>query len=126
MQRLLATAEAHPLDGFQAARAALLRGQLAVVLGYGNDAPPLLLEAARQLETFDLELARGAYLTAYGAGYSAAHLGEAEVFLEICRSAENLHAAQGTAGVPSTSCSKASPGCTPTVALSRFPSSDAP
>ena len=96
MQRLLATAEAHPLDGFQAARAALLRGQLAVVLGYGNDAPPLLLEAARQLETFDLELARGAYLTAYGAGYSAAHLGEAEVFLEICRSAEKLHAAQGT------------------------------
>ena len=96
MQRLLATAEAHPLDEFQRARAALLRGHLAVVKGYGNDAPPLLLEAARQLETFDLELARGAYLTAYGAGYSAAHLGEASVFLEICRSAENLHAAQGT------------------------------
>jgi len=96
VQRLLATAEAHPLDGFQRARAALLRGQVAVVLGYGNDAPPLLLEAARQLESFDLELARGAYLTAYGAGISAAHLGDAGVFLEICRSAENLHAAHGT------------------------------
>ena len=95
-QRLLVTAEADPLDGFQRARAALLRGQLAVVLGYGNDAAPLLLEAARQLESFDLELARGAYLTAYGAAIAAAHLGDAGVFLEICRSAENLHAAQGT------------------------------
>jgi DNA-binding CsgD family transcriptional regulator len=93
---LLATAQAHPLDGFQRARAALLRGQVAVVLGYGNDAPPLLLEAARQLESFDLELARGAYLTAYGSGMSAAHLGDPGVFLEICRSAENLHAEQGT------------------------------
>ena len=98
VQRLLATAEAYPLDGFQRARAALLRGQVAVVLGYGNDAPPLLLDAARQLESFDLELARGAYLTAYGAGMSAAHLGDAGVFLEICRSAENFHAAQGTRG----------------------------
>jgi DNA-binding CsgD family transcriptional regulator len=96
VQRLLVTAEAHPLDGFQRARATLLRGQLAVVLGYGNDAAPLLLEAARQLESFDLELARGAYLTAYGAGMSAGHLGDAGVFLEICRSAESLHAAQGT------------------------------
>jgi hypothetical protein len=40
-----------------------------VVLGYGRDAPPpLLLLAARQLEPFDLELARDAYLTAYEAG----------------------------------------------------------
>jgi len=98
VQRLLATAELHPLDGFQSARAALLRGQVAVVLGYGSDAPPLLLEAARQLESFDLELARGAYLTAYSAGMSAAHLGDAGVFLEICRSAENLHATQGAQG----------------------------
>ena len=96
VERLLATAETHPLDGFQRARAALARGQVALVRGYGSDAPPLLLEAARQLESFDIELARGAYLTAYGAGMSAAHLGDAGVFLEICRSAENLHAAQGT------------------------------
>jgi DNA-binding CsgD family transcriptional regulator/tetratricopeptide (TPR) repeat protein len=96
VQRLLATAEAHPLDGFQRARAALLRGQVAVVLGYGKDAPPLLLDAARQLEAFDPDLARGAYLTAYGAGVAAGHLGDAGVFVEICRSAERFHAAQGT------------------------------
>ena len=45
-QRLVAMAESYPLDGFQAARAALLRGHVAVVLGYGNDAALLLLEAA--------------------------------------------------------------------------------
>jgi DNA-binding CsgD family transcriptional regulator len=96
VQRLLATAEAYPLDGFQRGRAALLRGQVAAVLGYGKDAPPLLLEAARQLESFDPEVARGAYLTAYGAGMAAAHLGDGGVFLEICRSAEKFHAARGT------------------------------
>ncbi len=98
VERLLADAETHPLDGFQRARAALLRGHVAVVRGYGNDAPPLLLDAARQLEPFDRELARGAYLTAYGAGMSAGHLGDTGVFLEICRSAEGFHAATGTEG----------------------------
>ena len=39
VQRLLAGAEAHPLDGLQSGRAALLRGQVAVVFGYGKDAP---------------------------------------------------------------------------------------
>jgi DNA-binding CsgD family transcriptional regulator len=90
VQRLLATAESNPLDGFQAARATLLRGHVAVVLGYGNDAALLLLAAARQLEAFDLELARGAYLTAYGSAMSAAHLGQAAVFLDICRAIEEL------------------------------------
>ena len=81
--------------GSSAARAALLRGHVAVVLGYGDDAAPLLLQAARQLEPFDLELARGAYLTAYGSALSAAHLGDAGVFLEICRAIEDLPPPQG-------------------------------
>lgn len=89
-QRLLAVVESHPLDGFQAARAALVRGHLALVLNYGKDAPLLLLEAATQLEAFDLELAREAYLTAYAAGMSAGHLGQAGVFLDICRAIERL------------------------------------
>jgi DNA-binding CsgD family transcriptional regulator len=89
-QRLLATLDLYELDGLQAARAALLRGHVAVVLGYGDDAPLLLLDAARQLATFDLELARAAYLTAYGSAMSAAHLGPAGVLLEICRAIEDL------------------------------------
>ena len=66
-----------------------------MVRGYGNDAASLLLNAARQLEAFDLELARGAYLTAYGSAFTAAHLGDAVVFLEICRAIEDLPPPQG-------------------------------
>jgi DNA-binding CsgD family transcriptional regulator len=90
VERLLANAEAYPLDGFQRARAALLRGHVAVVRGYGNDAPPLLLEAARQLEPFDLDLARGAYLTAYGSLMSAAHFAPPGTILALSRAAEAL------------------------------------
>ena len=84
-QRLLSETEAYKLDGLQAARAALLRGHVALVLNYGKDAPSLLLAAARQLEEFDLELAREAYLIAYGSAMSAAHLGQPGLFLDICR-----------------------------------------
>ena len=100
VERLVAMAEKqqHHLDGHQTARAALFRGQVAVVRGYGREAPPLLLEAARKLERFDVEVARGAYLTAYGAAMSAAHLGEPGVLLEICRSAERFHAANEAEG----------------------------
>jgi DNA-binding CsgD family transcriptional regulator len=81
--RLLATAEAGPLDGFQSARAALLRGHAALVSAYGNEAAPLLLDAARRLEPFDLSLARRAYMTAWSAAINANHLGGADVLLEI-------------------------------------------
>jgi DNA-binding CsgD family transcriptional regulator len=87
---LLATAEAYPLDGFQSAQAALLRGHVALASAYGNDAAPLLLQAARCLEPFDLELARRAYLTAWGAAITANHLGGAGVLLEICRAVRAL------------------------------------
>jgi DNA-binding CsgD family transcriptional regulator len=93
--QLAATAETGPLDGFQRARIDLLRGHAGIVMSYGNDAAPLLLQAARGLEPFDLELARGAYLTAYGSAVSAAHLGEAAVFLDICRAIEELPPPQG-------------------------------
>ena len=65
--RLLAAAEDGPLDEFQRARVDLLRAHVAFASGLGSDAPPLLLEAARRLEPFDLELARETYLTAWGA-----------------------------------------------------------
>ena len=98
-EQLVATAEAYPLDGFQRARAALLRGHVAVVRGYGNDAPPLLLAAASQLEPFDLDLARGAYLTAYGSAMSAAHLAPPGTLLALCRAAEALPALEKPGGL---------------------------
>jgi DNA-binding CsgD family transcriptional regulator/tetratricopeptide (TPR) repeat protein len=90
MARLLAMAEAGQLDGFQSARVALLRGHAALVAAYGNEAAWLLLDAARRLESFDLSLARRAYLTAWSAAINANHLGGADVILEICHSVRAL------------------------------------
>ncbi|HEY1518803.1 MAG TPA: AAA family ATPase [Solirubrobacteraceae bacterium] len=88
--RLLATAESGPLNGFQRARAALLRGHAALVSAYASDAPSLLLQAARDLEAFDVTLARRAYLTAWGAAVSANHLGRPGVLVEICSAVRAL------------------------------------
>jgi len=95
-ERLLATLEFSPLDAFEAARAALLRGHVATVLHYNDQAAQLLLDAARQLEAFDLELAREAYLTAYASAMTAAHLGRAGVFLDGCRAVAALPQPEGS------------------------------
>jgi hypothetical protein len=81
---LLATVEAGPLNKFQRARVDLLRGHVAFASGLRQDAPPLLLGAARRLEPFDLNLARETYLTAWGASIFAGPAG-GDVLLEICR-----------------------------------------
>jgi DNA-binding CsgD family transcriptional regulator len=64
---LLAAAEAEPLDDFQRARVDLVRGHIALASGRRSDAPMLLLQAARRLEPFDLDLAHETYLIAWGA-----------------------------------------------------------
>jgi DNA-binding CsgD family transcriptional regulator len=83
---LLATAETGALDEFQRARADLLRGHVAFASGQDSDAPGLLLEAARRLEPFDLELARETYLTAWGAAVFAG----GGVLMDISRAAQAL------------------------------------
>ena len=87
---LVATAEGGPLDDFQRARVLLLRGHVAFASGFGGDAPQALLNAARRLEPWDLELARETYLIAWGAANIAGkHRGE-DVRLEICRAVRSL------------------------------------
>ncbi|MFY9933290.1 MAG: LuxR C-terminal-related transcriptional regulator, partial [Streptosporangiaceae bacterium] len=71
---LLTTAGAGPLDGTGQARADLVRAQLAFVADRGSDAPPLLLRAARQLQSDDPVLARTTYLEAVHAALFAGHL----------------------------------------------------
>ena len=66
--RLLATAEAGPLDALQHAWAELLRGQIAFASSSGSDAPPLLLKAAKSFEALDVGLARQTYLEVLAAG----------------------------------------------------------
>jgi DNA-binding CsgD family transcriptional regulator/tetratricopeptide (TPR) repeat protein len=62
--RLLAAAQAGPLDDLQRAQADLLRGQVVFASGHSSQAPPLLLKAAQQFEQLDARLARETYLEA--------------------------------------------------------------
>ena len=72
--RLLAIAQAGPLDALEQARAQLLHAQVTFAMTRGRDAPPLLLEAARRLEPLDPTLARETYLEAFAAAFSADRL----------------------------------------------------
>ena len=74
---LLAAAEAGPLDELGRARAELLRAEVAFAQNRGNDAPPLLLRAARTLETLDARLSRDTYLDAWSAALFAGQLARA-------------------------------------------------
>jgi len=95
---LMATAETGALDEFQRARVDLVRGHVAFASGVASDASPLLLNAARRLEPFDLELARETYLVAWGAGVLAGHLaGGGDVLQEICHA---IRALPPRAGAP--------------------------
>ena len=73
-QRLLAVAEAGPLDELGTAQTDLLRAELAFAQDRGGEAPVLLLEAARKLERLDLRLSRDTYLEAWGAALFAGGL----------------------------------------------------
>ena len=87
---LAATAEAGTLDEFQRARVERLRAQVAFGAGRWSDALPLLVTAARRLESFDMDLARETYLIAWGAAGLAEELAARDVLYEICRAAQAL------------------------------------
>jgi DNA-binding CsgD family transcriptional regulator len=89
---LLATAEVAPLDEVQGVRADLMRGQIAFASGPGNDAPLLLLKAARRLGPFDPDLARETYLDAWEAAMFAGHLAVGGDLLEVSRAARAMPA----------------------------------
>jgi DNA-binding CsgD family transcriptional regulator len=72
--RLLAMAQAGPLDELDRARAQLLNAEITFATTRGRDAPPLLLEAAKRLEPLDATLARETYLEAFAAALSADRL----------------------------------------------------
>ena len=73
--RLLAMAQAGPLDELEQARAQLLHAQITFAMTRSSDAPPLLLEAAKRLEPLDPRLARETYLEAFAAALSTDRLG---------------------------------------------------
>jgi DNA-binding CsgD family transcriptional regulator len=95
-RRLLAQAEAGPLDDLQRAQVHLLRGQIAFASGQGRDAPTLLLAAAREVEPLDAQLARDTYLDALSAALFVGRLASGVDLLEVAQAARGAppHAAR--------------------------------
>ncbi len=91
--RLLAMAQAAPLDELGRARAELLRAQLTADPGRGRDASALLLNAARRLEPLHLGLARDAYRDAFCAALTAGRLAIRGGMLEVAAAARALPSA---------------------------------
>src|SRR5580700_4994560 len=87
---LLAMAQAGSLDELASARVDLLRGQIAFASGLSSDAPPLLLKAAKRLESLDLDLARETYLSAWMAALFAGRFAGAGDLMEVSRAARGL------------------------------------
>jgi DNA-binding CsgD family transcriptional regulator len=85
--RLVAMAEAGPLDELQRARVDLLRAQLAFAASRGREATPLLLAAARRLEGLDVSLARETYLDAFSAALFGARLNETVRVSDVAQAA---------------------------------------
>jgi DNA-binding CsgD family transcriptional regulator len=90
---LLTVAEMCPLDELQRAQLTRLRAQIVLARTRGSDAPPLLLDAARQLEALDPGLARDAYLEALGAAMYASRLYDRSGMREAAQAARIAPAA---------------------------------
>jgi DNA-binding CsgD family transcriptional regulator len=87
--RLLGNAEIGPLQELGRARVNLLRGKIALLSTWGSRATPLLLKAAEQLERIDPNLAREAYLDAWGAALFAGRFNTGEGLLEVSLAARS-------------------------------------
>jgi DNA-binding CsgD family transcriptional regulator len=85
--RLVALSESGPLNELQRAQVDLLRAQIAFASSRGNDAPPLLLKAAKRLEPLDQRLARETYLEALTAVFFPGLLASGDSVLETARAA---------------------------------------
>jgi DNA-binding CsgD family transcriptional regulator/tetratricopeptide (TPR) repeat protein len=92
-QRLLASAEAGPLDALQHAGVELLRGQMAFASNRGNEAPPLLLKAAKSFEPLDVALARQTYLEVLAAGLYGGRFLSGTMLREAATAAQTAPAA---------------------------------
>ena len=84
---LLATVGEGHIDELQRARIDLLGAQLAFASNRGTDATPLLLAAARRLESLDISLARETYVDAFSAALFGARLNERVGVPEVAQAA---------------------------------------
>lgn len=91
---LLAIAAAGPLDPLLSARVTRLHGLIALDQRRGNDAVPLLLDAASRLEQMDPDLSRYTYMDAIRAASMAGRLGDG--MLTAARAARGAPAPTGS------------------------------
>ncbi len=90
---LLASAELARLDELQRARLERLRAEIAFARTRGSDAPALLLDAARHLESLDSAMARETHLEAMAAAMFAGRLGDKPGVRDAAKAAEAAPAA---------------------------------
>jgi DNA-binding CsgD family transcriptional regulator/tetratricopeptide (TPR) repeat protein len=90
--RLLSLAEAGHSDDAGRAHVDLLRAQIVFTMNRGSDAPPMLLKAAKQLEPFDIRLARETYLDALLAAMFAGGLAIGGSVREVAEAARTAPA----------------------------------
>jgi DNA-binding CsgD family transcriptional regulator len=93
--RLLSVVEAGPLDGRLRGEVDLLRARITFAVVRGNDAAPLLLKAARQMEAHDIMLARETYLDAVSAVMFAGPLASGGGQLEAAEAASSVPPPEG-------------------------------
>ena len=91
---LLSAAKLGPLDELQRARVERLGAQIVFARGRGRDAPPLLLEAARRLESLDAAMARETYLEAIASAVYAGRMGSGPDAREVAEAARATSRAQ--------------------------------
>ena len=84
---LIAVADGGPLDESQRARIGLLQAQLTFISSRGTDATPLLLAAARRLESLDISAARETYVDAFSAAMFGARLNGSVGMPEVAEAA---------------------------------------
>jgi DNA-binding CsgD family transcriptional regulator len=90
---LMAAAELGPVDELQRARLERLRADIAFATRRGSDAPPLLLAAARRLDSLNGETARETYLEAIAAAMYAGRLGTGPDEREVAEAARDARPA---------------------------------
>ena len=98
--RLLAMANAGPLDGVGRVRAELLHAQIAAGPSRSSHAPPLLLQAANRLEPRHHGLARETYGHAFSAARTAGRMAPRGRMLEVAEAAR----ATGPTSQPPRAC----------------------
>jgi DNA-binding CsgD family transcriptional regulator len=84
---LVSVAEHGPLDELERARLGLLRARIEFSRRRGNDAPPLLLDAAERLAPLDAALSRETYLEALGAAMLCGRLGPGRGIVDAAEAA---------------------------------------